>query len=87
MINSAKPDLFEQCWFMLTRFARLLVIITRGAYDLKVVVHLEEEGDRSLQFDNKSIAESAGMFDDHFLEFSNIVIATVSYQDLALSPA
>jgi len=86
MINSAKPDLFDQRRFMLTRFARLLAILARGAYDMKVAVHLEEDGARLLQFDGKNPTEAGGMIDDCFVEFDGTVIATVEYKDLGLKP-
>ncbi|MGA2137541.1 MAG: hypothetical protein ABSH14_01640 [Verrucomicrobiia bacterium] len=78
--------MFDQRRFMLTRFARLLAILARGAYDMKVAVHLEEDGARLLQFDGKNPTEAGGMIDDCFVEFDGTVIATVEYKDLGLKP-
>jgi hypothetical protein len=84
---SAKPDLFDQRRFMISRFARLVTIIARGGYDLKVSVRLEEEGDRLLSFDHKRPAEAGGMIDDRYTAFGGTVVATVNYKDLAINPA
>jgi hypothetical protein len=81
-----QPDIFQQRRFMISRYCRLLGILARGAYDMKVTVHLEEDGARLLQFDGKNPTEAGGMIDDCYTDFDGTVIATVEYKDLGLKP-